>query len=159
MSDIFSGRYTVENNKDAAVLIIGMRINKWSAPHKWIPVLKAMPEMIKELYAHKEELGFLSMESYFGLPTTTMIQYWRSTEDLLSYAKNEKHLAAWKHFNSKAGKNSAVGIYHETFQLKAGSYESIYVNMPQYGLSKALQHIPISHGMHSARERLKAGEV
>lgn len=58
--------------------------------------------MIKELYSHKDELGFLSMESYFGLRTTVMIQYWRSMDDLLAYAKSEKHLTAWKHFNQRS---------------------------------------------------------
>jgi hypothetical protein len=73
-----------------------MRINNRLAVHKWFPVFTAMPGMIQELYANKEELGFLSMESYFGLRTTAMIQYWRSLDDLISYAYNEKHMAAWK---------------------------------------------------------------
>lgn len=98
---VYTGRYTVDNAKDMVVFIIGMRVNKRLAIHKWFPVFTAMPGMVKELYTNKEELGFLSMESYFGLKTTTMIQYWRSLEDLLAYAKNDKHLTAWKHFNQK----------------------------------------------------------
>ena len=81
---IYTGRYTTENNDNIVVFIIGMRINKRLAVHKWLPVFNAMPGMIRELYMNKDELGFLSMESYFGLRTTVMIQYWRSTEDLLS---------------------------------------------------------------------------
>ncbi|MGE6630614.1 DUF4188 domain-containing protein [Bacillus sp. NPDC077027] len=152
--DIFPGRYTTDNSEDIVVFIIGMRINKRLAVHKWLPVVKAMPAMIKELYMNKEELGFLAMENYFGLRTTTMIQYWRSTEDLLAYAKMDKHLTAWKEFNQKVGKNDAVGIYHETYQIKAGSYESIYANMPLYGIGKAQKHIVVGAGRHSARERL-----
>ncbi|WP_404815105.1 monooxygenase family protein [Psychrobacillus glaciei] len=49
-----------------------------------------MTGMIKELYTNKEALGFLSMESFFCHRTTVMIQYWRSTEDLLGYANGEK---------------------------------------------------------------------
>ena len=60
-----------------------------------------MPGMIRELSTNKDELGFLSMENYFGFRTSVMIQYWRSTEDLLSYSKGEKHLTAWKNFNKK----------------------------------------------------------
>ena len=115
--------------------------------------------MIKELYTNKAELGFLSMESYFGLRTTVMIQYWRSTEDLLAYAKNEKHLTAWKNFNKKVGNNEAVGIYHETYELKAGNYESIYGNMPLYGLGKALEHIPITAKRGSAGKRLNSAKL
>lgn len=150
---VYTGRYTVDNTEDIVVFIIGMRVNNRLAVHKWFPVFKAMPAMIKELYTHKEELGFLSMESYFGLKTTTMIQYWRSLEDLLAYAKNEKHLAAWKQFNQRAGNTETVGIYHETYQINKGTYESIYVNMPLYGLGKALPHIPVIAGKNSARQR------
>jgi heme-degrading monooxygenase HmoA len=151
---IYTGRYTTENTEDIVVFIIGMRINKPLAFHKWLPVFNAMPGMIRELYTNKEELGFLSMESYLGLRTTTMIQYWRSIEDLLAYAKREKHLTAWKNFNHKVGNNDAVGIYHETYQIKPGNYESIYGNMPLYGLGKALDHIPINAERNSARKRL-----
>ncbi|WP_107840019.1 DUF4188 domain-containing protein [Metasolibacillus meyeri] len=154
-SKVYAGRYTIDNTEDMVVFIIGMRVNNRLAVHKWFPVFKAMPGMIKELYTNKEELGFLSMESYFGLKTTTMIQYWRSLEDLLAYAKNEKHLTAWKQFNQKAHSNDAVGIYHETYQISKGTYESIYVNMPHYGLGKALSHIPVTSEKSSARKRLQ----
>jgi heme-degrading monooxygenase HmoA len=151
---IYTGRYTTENTEDIVVFIIGMRVNKRFALHKWLPVFNAMPGMIKELYTNKDELGFLSMESYFGLRTSAMIQYWRSMDDLLAYAKNEKHLSAWANFNKKVGNNDAVGIYHETYQIRNRSYESVYGNMPHYGLGKALKHIPINAERNSAKKRL-----
>ncbi|WP_424925092.1 DUF4188 domain-containing protein [Bacillus safensis] len=152
--DIRTGRFTTDNSDSIVVFIIGMRINKRWAIHQWLPVLMAMPGMIKELYTHQDELGFLGTENYFGLRTTAMIQYWKSTDDLLAYAKMEKHLAAWKEFNQRARNNDAVGIYHETYQIQAGSYESIYVNMPSYGLSQAKSPISISKGQQTAKERL-----
>ncbi|WP_203289258.1 DUF4188 domain-containing protein [Metabacillus sp. cB07] len=150
----FAGRYTTDNQDDLVVFLIGMRVNKRLALHKWLPVFFAMPGMIRELYMNKDELGFLSMESYFGLRTTVMIQYWRSTEDLLAYARSEKHMAAWKNFNQKIGSNPSVGIYHETYKVKAGDYESIYGNMPPYGLGKALNIIPVKAHRASAKQRL-----
>jgi len=152
-NEIYTGRYTTDNTENIVVFIIGMRINKRLALHKWLPVFSAMPGMIKELYTHKEELGFLSMESYFGLRTTVMIQYWRSMEDLMAYAKNDRHLKAWKNFNKKVGNADTVGIYHETYEIKKGNYESVYGNMPLYGLGKALKHIPITSELNSARKR------
>ncbi|MBL4984329.1 DUF4188 domain-containing protein [Bacillus safensis] len=152
--DIRAGRFTTDNSDSIVVFIIGMRINKRWAIHQWLPVFMAMPGMIKELYTHQEELGFLGTENFFGLRTTAMIQYWKSTDDLLAYAKMEKHLAAWKEFNQRARNNDAVGIYHETYQIQAGSYESIYVNMPSYGLGQAKPPISISNGQQTAKERL-----
>ncbi|MDR4934995.1 DUF4188 domain-containing protein [Rossellomorea marisflavi] len=153
---VFNGRYTTENSEEVVVFIIGMRINKRLAVHKWFPVFKAMPGMIKELYTNKEELGFLSMESYFGLRTTVMIQYWRSTDDLIAYARNERHLKAWKAFNQKIGASGVVGIYHETYRLTPGEYETVYGNMPLYGLGKALKHVPITKNKDRASQRLNA---
>ncbi|MCK8452304.1 DUF4188 domain-containing protein [Bacillus safensis] len=152
--DIRAGRFTTDNSDSIVVFIIGMRINKRWAIHQWLPVFMAMPGMIKELYTHQEELGFLGTENYFGLRTTAMIQYWKSTDELLAYAKMEKHLAAWKEFNQRARSNDAVGIYHETYQIQAGSYESIYVNMPSYGLSQVKSPISISKRQQTAKERL-----
>lgn len=152
--EVFTGRYTTKNTEDIVVFIIGMRINKRLAIHKWLPVFNVMPGMIKELYSHKDELGFLSMESYFGLRTTVMIQYWRSMDDLLAYAKSENHLTAWKHFNQKVGNNDAVGIYHETYQLNSGQYETFYGNMPAYGLGKALKPVAVTSKLNTARDRL-----
>jgi len=155
MNHVYTGRYTTDNKEDIVVFIIGMRINRRLAIHKWLPVFTAMPGMIKELNTKKEELGFLSMESFFGLRTTAMIQYWRSVDDLLDYAKNDKHLTAWRNFNQKVGNNDAVGIYHETYHVRKGRYESIYANMPLYGLGKAVNHIFTTPERNSARERLK----
>lgn len=156
-SHIYRGSYTTENSDSIVVFLIGMRINKRFAVNKWFPVFKAMPGMIKELHTNKEKLGFLSMESYFGLRTTVMIQYWRSTDELLAYAKGEQHLKAWKNFNKKFKNNEAVGIYHETYEVKGSSYESFYGNMPVYGLGKAMEHIPITAEHISARQRMKMG--
>ncbi len=151
--EIFPGRYTVENQEDIVVFTIGMRINKWWAIHKWFPVFKAMPPMIRELYMNKD-LGCLSMEHFFSLRTTFLLQYWRSEEDLMAYAKGQKHLKAWNEFNKKVGNNDAVGIYHETFLVKKGNYESLYGNMPKFGLGKVFGITKITKAKNSFKKRI-----
>ncbi|GKV67522.1 transcriptional regulator [Sporosarcina sp. NCCP-2716] len=151
---IYQGRHTADNSEDRVVFIIGMRINRRLAIHKWLPVFFAMPGMIKELYTHREQLGFQSAENYFGLRTTAMIQYWDSLDDLLAYSKGGKHLNEWKKFNRLTKGNSAVGIYHETYIIQKGKYESVYVNMPAYGLGKAAGLVPITVDKQTAKKRL-----
>jgi len=153
-AQVFPGRYTVEHQEGFVVFIIGTRINKWWAVHKWWPVFTAMPPMIRELYSNKD-LGCLSVENFFGLRTTLMVQYWNSEEDLMAYARGQKHLTAWKNFNKKVGNNDAVGIYHETYVIKPGQFESIYGNMPEFGLAKALGMLPIRSAMDSAHKRMR----
>ncbi|MCM3756439.1 DUF4188 domain-containing protein [Sporosarcina aquimarina] len=154
LSSIFTCRHTADNSEDIVVFIIGMRINKRLSIHKWLPVFLSMPGMIRELHTHKSELGFLSAENYFGLRTTAMIQYWQSLDDLLAYSRNENHLKAWRKFNQLTATNDAVGIYHETYIIRKGQYESVYVNMPKYGLGKAAKHMPITIEQQTTKKRL-----
>lgn len=63
-------------------------------------------------------------------------------------------MAAWKHFNTKARNNNAVGIYHETYEITENHYESFYGNMPLYGLAHAMKHTPITANTLTARKRL-----
>lgn len=152
--DLQEGRFTTKNEKELVVFVIGMRINRFRSIRKWLPVLLAMPPMIKELSIRKD-LGCLNLHSYVQLPTTMMIQYWESEEQLLAYAKGEKHSKAWKTFNRRVKGNHAVGIYHETYIIPAESYESIYVNMPAFGLGKAVGTEAVGTATHSAAERLR----
>jgi len=89
---------TARMEGDFAVFLIGMRINKPLLIHKWLPVMAAMPRMLKELYT-KPELGLLSHEMWFSR-TLILVQYWRSLDLLLAYAKarNAEHLPAWQSF-------------------------------------------------------------
>ena len=96
MAKMFEGKFTMRNDEEVVVFIIGMRINKRWKIRKWGQVFLAKPPMIRELHENKEELGFLSMESYFGLRTALIIQYWKSVDHLQAYAKAGKHLAHGK---------------------------------------------------------------
>ena len=130
-------RMTARIDGDFAVFLIGMRINNPLLIHKWLPVVTAMPRMMKELY-QRPELGLLSHEIWFGR-TIIVVQYWRSMDDLLHYAKSKdlEHLPAWQKFNKSVGTSGDVGIWHETYLVGPGSYENIYANMPAFGLGKA----------------------
>ena len=130
-------RMTGKLDGDFVVFLIGMRINRWWKLFRWLRVALAMPRMIKELSAHPE-LGFLGAEQWFGR-TTIMVSYWRSSEALMAYAKSRTaaHLPAWRDFNRLVGTNGDVGIWHETYRVRAGDYENVYVNMPKFGVGKA----------------------
>ena len=154
MSTIYTQRMTADVEGEFAVFLIGMRINKLWKIHKWLPVSLAMTKMIKELYSNPD-LGFLSHESWFGR-TTLMIQYWQSFDQLKDYAtnRNTEHLPAWREFNEKIGSNGDVGIWHETYLAKNGSYECIYHNMPKFGLAKVGQHVPATGKFKTATGRM-----
>ena len=142
---------------DFVVFLIGMRINQPWKIGKWWPVARAMPRMVAELMRHPE-MGFLHAESWVGR-TTIMVQYWRSLDHLLAYAKNKEaeHLPAWRDFNRAVGSDGSVGIWHETYMVSPGRYENVYNNMPAFGLGRAGILQPATGKRESAAGRVHAG--
>ena len=159
MADILAQRIAAKIDGDFVVFLIGMRINRPWKVASWGPVAMAMPKMLAELAAHPE-LGLLHARNHFGFPNLMVVQYWRSFEHLADYAadRTKVHLPAWKAFNQKVGSNGDVGIWHETYLVKAGGYETVYNNMPRFGLAQAGEAVPATGSMVSAKSRLGRSE-
>ena len=155
MSKVIPRRVTASIEGDFVVFLIGMRINQFRKPWKWLPVFVAMPRMLMEL-ERRPESGFLGASLYFGSPRRPMIvQYWRSFEQLERYArsKDAKHWPAWVKFNKRVGSSGDVGIWHETYLVPAGSYDTVYNNMPPIGLGAVSELVPAAGRKASAAGR------
>lgn len=152
MSNVIPKRVTAKIEGDFVVFLIGMRINKFWKVHKWLPVFLAMPGMIREL-ERRPDSGFLG--HLFGFKV--IVQYWRSFEELEAYARdsNQQHWPAWVKFNKRVGGSRGdVGIWHETYKVRAGEYECIYSGMPPFGLAKASALVDVAAASDSARGRM-----
>jgi hypothetical protein len=111
--------------------------------------------MIAEL-ERKPESRFLG--HIFGL--RVIVQYWRSFDHLEAYARDpdQPHWPAWTDFNKRVGRSRGdVGIWHETYRVRAGEYECVYSGMPHFGLAKASRTIDAAGHLESARGRMGAG--
>jgi hypothetical protein len=148
------GRFSADAEGDFVVFLIGMRFNKLWKVHKWLPVARAMPRMLRVLNDHPE-LGCLGHHAWNGR-TVIVVQYWRSFEHLERFATDHElpHLEPWRRFNRKVRDSGDVGIWHETYKVRAGDYEAIYGNMPVFGLAAATRHVPVGHKGHAAPARL-----
>lgn len=153
MAKVIAERMAASIDGDFVVFLIGMRINKPWKVHKWLPVLRAMPRMLRELETAGPESGFLGHNGLGG----TIVQYWRSFEHLEAYARDRErlHWPAWSAFN-RAAKHSRddVGIWHETFLVRAGQYELVYSGMPPHGLGRVAGLVPATGNRELARARL-----
>ena len=158
MCEVISERVCAEPQDGIVLFLIGMRINRWWKLGAWMPVISAMPRMLTELAA-RPELGLLHARSHFGLRSAMVVQYWRSAEDLRRYAgaRDQAHLPAWRAFNRAVGMNGDVGIWHETYVVPPGGAESVYVNMPRYGLGMAVGVQPATGARGGFAGRLGAG--
>ena len=154
MAKIIAERMTAELDGEVIVFLIGMRINRGWKLHKWLPIARAMPRMLRELEA-TPNTGFLGFHTWLGNPTITL-QYWRSFDDLERYAKDATclHRPAWASFNRAVASNGDVGIWHETYRVRPGDFECIYNNMPPFGLAKATKCVPALGRRESAAGRM-----
>ena len=155
MSAPIPRRLTADVDSDFVVFRIGFRINSLWKVHKWLPVFLAMPRMLRELDADPDS-GLLGYQTSFGLRNARMTQFWRSFEDLYAYAHDAdaEHLPAWQRFSSEVGQGGDVGIWHETFLVRADDHESVYVNMPPFGLGAATELVPATGERETALDRL-----
>jgi hypothetical protein len=101
MAEIFNGRYTARTDKPLVLFLIGLRLNKVWAAHKWLPVFTAMPRMLAEL-DRKPEAGLLSHRLYLSGRIFLLQQYWDSFDKLIAYA----HDTSAHHF--PAGRRSTA---------------------------------------------------
>lgn len=155
MTKVIKQRMAADVEGDFVVFIIGARFgNPWKMVRNfWF--LKSMPAMLKELEKHPE-MGLMGYRQHFGLSGATLIQYWRSFDQLEAYArsKDNVHFPNWVKFNKKIGSNGDIGIWHETYKIRAGEYEAIYNNMPPYGLGKVGTLVPAAGYRATAKGRI-----
>jgi hypothetical protein len=154
--DVQRGRFTADIEGDFVVFLIGMRFNHPLRVHKWWPVFTAMPTMIRALHQHPE-LGCLGTQNWIGR-TTLLLQYWRDFDSLNQFARDKDlpHLDPWRRFNRAVRDSGDVGIWHETFRVRAGEYEAVYGNMPVFGLAAASRSLPVGRKAESAAARIGA---
>ncbi|MBL1085070.1 DUF4188 domain-containing protein [Streptomyces actinomycinicus] len=156
---LVEGRMTAAHEGGVVVFLIGMRINSFTAVRSWWPVAKAMGPMLAELRSDPDSglLGFKTLRG--GLREAYLVQYWESQEKLLAYASapDRQHHPAWAAFNRRLREGKGkVGFWHETYVVPAGAHETIYMNMPAYGLGEVAGVVPVGRRGDRAAARLRA---
>lgn len=154
INPVIPGKTTARLEGDFVVFLIGMRVNAWWKLHKWLPVFLATRPMLREL-SDRPELGYLGGTAWIGGRATLLVQYWRSVEQLEAYARDPElaHRPAWRAFHRAIGGSGDVGIYHESYQVRAGDWEVLSVNMPPLGMTAVGDHTPVTRATEGAARR------
>lgn len=157
MTDVHTERVTAELDGDFVVFRIGMRINSLWKIHRWLPVFRMMPKMLEELEQDPES-GLLAYDTKLGIRNHELLQYWRSFEALREYAldSSRHHAPAISWTNEQMEASDDVGIWHETYLVREGEYETVYNNAPATGLGKAGRLVPATGRRRTATSRLGA---
>jgi len=148
-------RLHAEREGDFVVFLVGMRINRLRAVHRWLPVFLSAPRMVREQEA--DPVGLLESRSMMVSPREfQFVQYWESFEALRDYAREgEEHRSMWSRFDGDLA-DGAVGIWHETYLVREDEYETVYRNMPATGLGAAsgTDRVPATGQRETAGGRL-----
>ena len=115
--------------------------------------------MLAELRA-KPELGLLAARGQLGLRNSSSIQYWKTAAHLQAFAQSgdKTHMPAWAAFYRIVGNNGDIGIWHETYVVPLGNLETIYLNMPRFGLGLVGKLFPAKGSRATAAKRLSQRE-
>jgi hypothetical protein len=151
VSEILQKRLAARIQEPLVVFLVGMRLHKPWKVHKWWPIARLLKPMARELETRPQP-GFLASETFYGRDIVTL-QYWRSWEQLHAWAhdKSGEHVSAWRQFNQKIGFSDDIGLWHETYEIRPGGVETIYHNMPAFGLGRVTE-------LREARGKLKTFE-
>ena len=159
MAAVPPGRWTVDIEGDFVVFLIGATVRNPFRAVRALPLLMQMPRMLAGLAADPDR-GLLGFQRHGGL-TGVIVQYWRSFEHLERFARDPgaRHARVWREwFRLGQHRNGAVGIWHETFQVRAGQYEAVYQGMADFGLMRAGRAHPVGARDGSAAARIGAQE-
>lgn len=113
MSVVHHGRFTAQVDQPLVLFLIGMRINRFRAIRKWLPVARETGPMLTTLFQHPEK-GLLHVETLLGWRTVVTVQYWRSFDDLERFARStdDPHAAARQHISATGSRAQARERLH-----------------------------------------------
>ena len=154
---IFNGKYTSKPEDSFVIFIFGMRINKFLYLWLWIPFFIRLFRMVRRLRQYRES-GMMNANLFFSGQGLGVMQYWESFDKLEFFAKdnNDLHIPSNIKYKKSIGKSGKIGIWHETYLVEHDKFETMYFNMPKWGLAKATNHhIEIPIVQEQARQRLE----
>jgi hypothetical protein len=157
---VIERKIAADRDDEFVVFHIGLRINALWKIHRWLPIFLIAPRMVRELVSDPES-GLLGSRTVVGpgVRNFGFVQYWDSFEALRDYARDSGrlHFPAWQEYYEDGTKDdAAVGIWHETYIVDPDEYETVYNNMPPFGLaaSETTDIIPAEEQHNTAAGRL-----
>ena len=134
---------------DLVVIYLGMRVNT----ARGVRTLLGFGRKIQAAVQAQPDGLLLHENLLYSLvpPHLGMRQYWRDFDCLERWARSLPHQQWWQQFLRDRG---GTGFWHETY-LRGGQVESVYIDMPPFGLAKFAPVESARGSLFSARRRLR----
>ncbi len=146
-NEIIRTSYSARYDGDFVVFLVGIRVNGANPFTKsFLNTGKAFRSMVAELESDPT-LGYMGGDMYIGTndrkSKTLHVQYWRDYESLQKWTHTRMgiHFKTMLEYMKRDRVEGVNGIWHETYKVRDGEYETIYVNMPPIGLALATQAV------------------
>ncbi|KAF2458923.1 hypothetical protein BDY21DRAFT_370442 [Lineolata rhizophorae] len=133
-----SGRFPAKPSaQEVCVFLIGTRCNHplgMLAPN-FRTVGAYFVAMHKDAEVNADKWGLLGSSSWVSMGERDtgnellIVMYFKNADYLHAFARgSEAHMDGWNWWNKHLAENSHISIWHETYQVPASSWETIYVN-------------------------------
>jgi hypothetical protein len=134
---------------DLIVIYLGMRVN---SPRGFPTLMKFSPPVMQKALTPNPDGLLLHENLFYSLlpPHAGFRQYWRDFDSLERWARSGVHKQWWQNFLADP---KGTGFWHETY-ARNREIESMYVNMPAFGLGKFAPTVQARGSMFSARQRV-----
>ncbi|HEX2054192.1 MAG TPA: DUF4188 domain-containing protein [Actinomycetota bacterium] len=134
---------------DLVVIYLGMRVN---SPRGLKTLMKFAPPLMNKALTPTPDGLLLHENLTYSLlpPHAGFRQYWRDFDSLERWARSGIHREWWKRFLANP---AGTGFWHETY-ARGRDIESMYIDMPGFGLGKFAPTVQARGSMFSARQRV-----
>jgi hypothetical protein len=143
-----------ESVTELCLVRLGIQVKRSTA---WLFARRLRSEIVAEARrAVADGAGLLNSESFsISINHFGVLQYWRSFDDLEAWSHRPPHAQWWRKAVERMRLKRDLGVYHESFLVRAQDIESIYMDCRQTGLGTfGLLGEPVGE-MTTSRGRLR----
>jgi len=104
-------------------------------------------KMADDLEKNAEKFGYLGMTTWLNASVRStgselqQVAYFKNVDGLHAFAHDKLHREAWDWWNSTVAEHAHLSIYHETYDVPKGHWETIYANSHPSGLASTTHKI------------------
>jgi hypothetical protein len=134
------GRWVAAAPPGTALVLFGLRVNRWGRVLSWLPLVRALRRMIAEAGARPEASGLLWARQWRDGRVFTVLSYWRDFESAMAWAQDGRfvHRGVWRKYNrGRVGDSGDVGLWHEVVTIDPDRLHTIYRDIDRRGLAAA----------------------
>jgi Domain of unknown function (DUF4188) len=131
------------------------RSNETLCDLRFLPVAELMTRGLETIFFHPPvQRAAAQTQSLCRLAHVTLKALQRLADQDTFNCFETQFRPAWAAFNRAVASRGDVGIWYETYCVRATDFECIYNNMPPFGLGKATTLVPARGHLDTAEGRM-----